>query len=165
MSVINVISNNIDDDLQVITECIQQHYFDTVSPNTNVEYTTEDDEVYLQRILELMQNELCSVELTKQGFSIDFDTTEDAGFSIASEVYHTSMGYSDNGLIYLEGLFKNIIDRLPNIKFDADLYCADKWDCFEGKASYDGNEFIYETDEESYEDETEDYDDNDEDLE
>ena len=115
---------------------LQNHYLSTVRPNTNVEYNDEGKEVYFNRMNELMENELCKVNDLENGIQIEFDSTEDAGFSIADFVYKTSMGYSDNGLTYLEPVFDNLIKQLPDIDFDAECECYDNWVSEEYSCSY-----------------------------
>ena len=108
---------------EVKTKCwniLQEHYFGSVFPNTRVEYKHEGKDVYLQRLNELMQAELCKVDDTEDGVRVEFDSTEDAGFSIASGVYGTGMGYSDDGLTFLKPVFDELMKELPDICFDAD---------------------------------------------
>ena len=123
---------------------IQKHYLSTVHPNTRVKYTNEGIEIYKKRLDELMNDELCSVEYTEDGVSFEFDSTEDAGFLIADCVYKTNMGYSDDGLTFLKPLFDELIIQMPNICFDAECECDDKWISEEYSCSYDGE--VFETD-------------------
>jgi hypothetical protein len=120
-------------------EIIRAHYFDTVYPNTNVEYKNEGKEVYLERLNELMKTELCKTEETEDGLRFEFDSTEDAGFSIAMGVYGTGMGYSDNGLTFLRNIFKNLMTEMPEILFEAECECSDNWVCEEYTITYDGD--------------------------
>lgn len=117
---------------------LKNHYFTSAIPNTNVEYEDEGDEVYLVRLDDLMKDRLCQVEDTGSGISVTFDSTEEAGFSIASEVYGTSKGYGDNGLTSIESVFEEIFEQFPSVPFDAHAKCADKWRCVEYDVSSDG---------------------------
>lgn len=129
---------------------IHQHYFSTVFPNSNAEYEDEGKEVYSERLKELMEDELCKVNETEDGVLFEFDSTEDAGFSIADSVYGTSMGYSDNGLTYIDPIFENIIKEFPNICFEADTECADKWVYECNHYSYDGENLSKEFENEEF---------------
>ena len=129
---------------EVKTKCwniLQEHYFGSVFPNTRVEYKHEGKDVYLQRLNELMQAELCKVDDTEDGVRVEFDSTEDAGFSIASGVYGTGMGYSDDGLTFLKPVFDELMKELPDVCFEATCECYDKWVSDEYECSYDGNDF------------------------
>jgi hypothetical protein len=117
---------------------IKNHYFNSAFPNTNAKYENEGDEIYLERLDELMKNSLCQIEDTDSGICVTFDSTEDAGFSIASEVYGTSMGYSDNGLTYIVPVFEKIFEQFPSVPFDAHAECADGWAEQEYDVSNDG---------------------------
>ena len=130
-----------------VWEILRNHYFTTVSPNTRVKYEYEGDDVYLKRLDELMRDELCKIEDTAEGICVEFDSTEDAGFSIADEVYGTGMGYCDDGLTYLKPMFEKIIKELPDICFEAHCECDDKWVSEEYDCSYDGENFFSESDE------------------
>ena len=121
-----------------LLEIITNHYFTTVRPNTNAKYENEGEAVYRDRLGKLVNDRLCSFEETDEGMVVEFDSTEDAGFAIADEVYHTSMGYSDNGLTWIDPLFQSIVSRFPNIAFEADTECADSWVYEESHYSYDG---------------------------
>lgn len=128
---------------EVKTKCwnaVHEHYSDTVYPNTNVKYENEGAAVYNKRLDDLMQSELCKVEETDDGLRFEFDSTEDAGFSIASGVYGTGMGYSDNGLTFLKNLFENLIKAMPDITFEAECECCDNWVSEEYTLVYDGSE-------------------------
>lgn len=120
---------------------LQKHYLNTVHPNTRVKYDDEGDKVYEMRINELMKTELCKIENTEDGIQIEFDSTEDAGFSIADYVYNTSMGYSDEGLTFLKPIFDEVINQMPDICFEAECECYDKWVSEEYSCSYDGENF------------------------
>jgi hypothetical protein len=72
---------------------------------------------------------------------IEFDSTEDVGFLIASGVYGTGMGYSDDGLTYLKPLFDSIIREISDVSFEAECECYDKWISDEYCCSYDGKNF------------------------
>lgn len=122
-------------------EILHEHYYDSVYPNTHVEYENEGDDVYRSRLNELMQAELCKIEYTEDGIRFEFDSTEDAGFSIASGVYGTGMGYSDDGLTFLKPVFDALIKELPDICFEAECECFDKWVSEEYSCSYDGKYF------------------------
>lgn len=113
-----------------------EHYLNTVSPNSNVEYNDEGKEVYTARINELMKTELCKVEETEDGIQIEFDSTEDAGYLIATSVYGTNMGYNDNGLTYLKNLFDKLIEQMPDVDFEAYCECYDNWVSEEYDCSY-----------------------------
>ena len=126
-----------------VREILRNHYFSTVRPNTNVEYKDEGKEVYLARLDELMKKgDLCQIEDADTGITVEFDSTEDAGFSIAEEVYHTSMGYSDNGLTWVDPIFEAIVEKFPGICFEADVECSDKWVYEENHYSYDGETLL-----------------------
>ena len=62
-------------------------------------------------------------------------------------VYGTNMGYSDDGLTYLRPVFEEIIKAFPNVCFEADCECWDKWISEEYHCSYDGKEFVSEEEE------------------
>lgn len=117
-------------------DILHKHYMESVSPNTNVDYEDEGEEVYAMRLTELMKNELCKVEDTEDGIQFEFDSTEDAGYSIAENVYGTSMGYSDNGLTYLEPVFDALIKQMPDVDFEAECECYDNWVSEEYSCSY-----------------------------
>ena len=121
-----------------IWSILKNHYFTSAFPNTNVEYENEGDEVYLARLDDLMKDSLCQVEDTGSGISVTFDSTEEAGFSIASEVYGTSMGYSDWGLTNIVPVFEEIFEQFPSVPFDAHAECADSWAELEYDVSSDG---------------------------
>ncbi len=121
-----------------ILEIITNHYFTTVHPNTNAKYENEGEAVYRERLEKLIEDQLCSFEATDGGIVFEFDSTEDAGFAIADEVYHTSMGYSDNGLTWINPVFEAIVSKFPAIRFEADTLCADEWVYEENHYSYDG---------------------------
>ena len=117
---------------------LKDHYITSAYPNTNVTYKRESKEVYLERLEKLMQNSLCQIEDTDHGVCIAFDSTEDAGMSIASEVYGTSMGYSDSGLTYIVPVFEKIYNQFSSIPFNAHAECADSWVEMEFTATADG---------------------------
>jgi len=121
-----------------VLEILRNHYFITVHPNTNAKYENEGEEVYRERLNQLMKNKLCRFEETDEGVLVEFDSTEDAGFAIADEVYHTAMGYSDNGLTYIDPIFEAIVKAFPSVSFEADTECADNWVYEENHYSYDG---------------------------
>mgnify|MGYP004471952791 CR=1 FL=1 len=121
-----------------IWSILKNHYFTSAFPNTNVEYENEGDEVYLARLDDLMKDSLCQVEDTGSGISVTFDSTEEAGSSIASEVYGTSMGYSDWGLTNIVPVFEEIFEQFPSVPFDAHAECADSWAELEYDVSSDG---------------------------
>lgn len=122
-------------------EIIHKHYSDSVFPNTKVEYKNEGKDIYNRRLTEIMQSELCNVEETDDGLSFTFDSTEDAGFSIAMGVYGTGMGYSDNGLTFLKPMFNALLENLPDVPFTAECECCDNWVSEEYSCSYDGETF------------------------
>ncbi len=122
-----------------IWEIIREHYLSTVFPNSNVQYENEGKAVYRDRISKLMEAELCTVSDEDEGIIVEFDSTEDAGYSIAASVYGTDMGYSDQGLTYLFPLFKQIAEKFNGICFEADTECIDKWVKAANHFSYDGN--------------------------
>ena len=122
-----------------VWEIIKDHYLGTVFPNSNAEYENEGEEVYRARMDTLMQEELCKIEETADGITVEFDSTEDAGFSIASQVYGTDMGYSDQGLTSLPPMFKEIVKKFPNIHFEENTECYDKWASSENEYTYDGS--------------------------
>lgn len=130
-----------------IFEIMENHYFKSVHPNTNVEYEDEGEAVYRERLKKLVSEKLCVFEDTEDGLSVEFDSTEDAGFFIANEVYHTSMGYSDNGLTFIDPIFTAIVKVFSDICFEADTVCSDKWVYEENHYSYDG-EILTKDDEE-----------------
>lgn len=141
MSVVNFIcSDTQKKELKAgVWELIREHYLSTVFPNSNVEYEYEGKDVYRPRMEILMQDELCKIQVSEDGITVEFDSTEDAGFSIAASVYCTGMGYSDQGLTYLFPLFKKIAEEFSNICFEADTECVDKWVETYNHFSYDGN--------------------------
>ena len=124
-----------------VFKILHKHYLNTVSPNTHVKYKDEGEGVYSHRLNELMKTNLCNIEDTDNGISLEFDSTEEAGFLIADSVYETSMGYSDDGLTYLKPLFDNFIKEFPEICFEAECQCYDKWISEEYNCSYDGKTF------------------------
>lgn len=141
MSVINFVCSDTQkkEVKEGIRELIREHYLSTAFPNSNSEYKEEGKDVYRSRMEELMKEELCTVEDTESGITVEFDTTEDAGFSIASAVYGTDMGYSDQGLTYLPPLFRAIVEKFPAICFEADTECVDNWAESYNHYEYDGN--------------------------
>ncbi len=120
---------------------LHQHYSGTVYPNTRVQYEHEGDEVYAARLHDLMKASLCKIEDKDNGIRVEFDSTEDAGFEIAHCVYGTSMGYSDEGLVFLKPVFDAFIKTMPDICFEGECECSDKWTCEEYHCSYDGENF------------------------
>ena len=120
---------------------LHEHYYYSVSPNTKVKYENEGETVYRRRLNELMQDELCKIEDIEDGIRVEFDSTEDAGFSIASSVYGTGMGYCDDGLTFLKPVFDELLKELPDVCFEAECECYDKWVSEEYHCSYDGNTF------------------------
>lgn len=122
-----------------VFDIIREHYLSTAFPNTNAVYENEGKDVYRARLDELMRTELCSIDETEDGIAVEFDSTEDAGSSIAQNVYGTGMGYSDEGLTYLIPLFKSIAEKFPDICFEADTECIDSWVESYDHYSYDGD--------------------------
>lgn len=120
---------------------LHEHYSDTVFPNSNVKYEDEGSEIYTQRLYELMETELCKIDDTEDGVRVDFDSTEDAGFTIACGVYGTGMGYSDQGLTFLRPVFEAIMKEFPDVCFEAECECYDNWVSEEYQCSYDGECF------------------------
>lgn len=120
---------------------LHKHYSESVYPNTRVQYKYEGDEIYASRLHDLMKASLCKIEDDDNGIKVEFDSTEDAGFEIASSVYGTGMGYSDEGLVYLKPVFDAFIEIMPDIPFEGDCECCDKWTCEEYHCSYDGKNF------------------------
>ena len=100
----------------------------------------------------MVSEKLCVFEDTEDGLSVEFDSTEDAGFFIADEVYHTSMGYSDNGLTFIDPIFTAIVKAFPDICFEADTVCSDKWVYEENHYSYDGAMLTKDDEEIDYDD-------------
>ncbi len=141
MSVINFVCNNEQkEEVKAgVWEIIREHYLSTVFPNSNVEFEYEGKNAYRPRMEELMKSELCRLEDTEDGLTVDFDSTEDAGMSIAASVYGTGMGYSDQGLTYLFPVFKKIAEKFPGICFEADTECIDKWVEAYNHFSYNGS--------------------------
>ncbi len=125
-----------------VLKILRDHYYNTVFPNTNVNYDNEGDEVYLSRLDELMNTGLCNVNDTEDGVAVEFDSTEDAGFSIANDVYHTGMGYSDQGLTFVDPIFEKIVAELPGIPFEADTDCSDRWVEEQSHYAYDGDTLL-----------------------
>lgn len=134
-------SERVEEVKQKFWSILHSHYSGTVFPNTHVKYENEGEDVYAKRLSDLMTTELCNIEETEDGLRIEFDSTEDAGFSIASSVYGTGMGYSDEGLTYLKPLFDEIVNELPDVSFEAECECYDKWVSDEYHCSYDGENF------------------------
>lgn len=122
-----------------VWEIIREHYLSTAFPNSNCKFTYEGKDVYRPRMEELMKSDLCTIEETEDGIAVDFDSTEDAGDSIAESVYGTDMGYSDQGLTYLFPLFKKIAEKFSGICFDADTECVNKWAESYNHFAYDGS--------------------------
>lgn len=120
---------------------LNKHYLNTVSPNTRVKYEDEGMDVYETRMNELMKSKLCKVVDNEDGIQIEFDSTEDAGFLIADSVYGTSMGYSDEGLTFLKPIFDELMKQIPDVCFEAECECYDKWVSEEYNCSYDGENF------------------------
>jgi hypothetical protein len=143
MSVINFrcTSEQKEDVKKKVWNILHEHYSSTVFPNTRVKYEDEGEDVYSSRLNKLMESELCKVEDTEEGIQFEFDSTEDAGFSIASAVYGTGMGYSDDGLTFLKPVFDALLKELPEICFEAECECYDKWVSEEYSCSYDGTNF------------------------
>lgn len=110
-----------------VWELIREHYLSTVFPNSNdiVEY--KGKAFYRGPVDELMKADLCTLTDTDDGLVVEFDSTEDAGMSIAQSVFGSFMGYSDQGLTYLFPVFKKIVKQFPDISFEADTECVDKW--------------------------------------
>lgn len=126
---------------QKVWNILHEHYLDSVFPNSHVEYENEGEKVYSKRLNELMESELCKVEEAEDSLRFEFDSTEDAGFSIAMGVYGTGMGYSDNGLTFLKPVFDALIKDLPDVCFEAECECFDNWVCENYTCSYDGETF------------------------
>ena len=123
-----------------VWKIIQDHYFQTVFPNSKVRYEDEGKEVYLDRLSGLMKNSLCKAYDKDGGVAIEFDFTEDAGFQITSEVYHTSMGYNDNGLSEVVPVFEKIIELFPGVTFESDIEIDDGENYKQQHYYYDGQE-------------------------
>lgn len=119
---------------------IHQHYLHTAFPNSRVTYENEGEAVYSERLQELMKTSLCQLNDTEDGFSIEFDSTEDAGLQIAWGVYKTGMGYQDQGLTYIDPIFDKIIKQFPDVCFEAAAECDDGWSCEQSKYVYDGTQ-------------------------
>jgi hypothetical protein len=130
---------------------LHDHYSGTVFPNTNVDYKHEEKDVYAERLMELMKSELCKVDDTEDGVRFEFDSTEDAGFTIAMGVYGTGMGYSDQGLTFLKPVFDALMKEMPDICFEAECECCDNWVSEEYSCSYDGENFECDADWMDYE--------------
>lgn len=122
-------------------QILHDHYSGSVFPNTRVKYENEGEDVYAKRLNNLMKSELCKIEDTEDGVRVEFDSTEDAGFSIADSVYGTGMGYSDEGLTFLKPVFDELMQQMPDVCFDAECECYDKWVSEEYHCSYDGENF------------------------
>jgi hypothetical protein len=121
-----------------VWEIIRKHYFETVTPNSNVEYEDEGEKVYLERLDELMKSTLCKISDNEKGFLFSFDSTDEAGYAIASDVYGTNMGYHDEGLTFVNTIFKDIVKRFNDVVFDAHAECCDEYIDLEFDFSYDG---------------------------
>lgn len=117
---------------------LKNHYYTTVFPESDKKYKNEGKAIYMARMETLMQEELCSVEDTKSGFIFNFDSTENAGNSIVSEVYGVSGGYDDNGLTAIIPVFREIVKQFPFVIFDAFAECNDQWLSQEYDVTYDG---------------------------
>ncbi len=141
MSTINFIcSDTRKEELKTgVWNIVREHYLSTAFPNSNVKFEYEGKDVYRPRMDQLMQDELCRIDDTDSGITVEFDSTEDAGFSIAASVYGTDMGYSDQGLTYLFPLFKKIAGEFSDVCFEADTECVDKWVEAYNHFAYDGN--------------------------
>ena len=126
---------------KIVWNILKNHYLSSVFPNTRVQYEHEGDEVYAKRMDELMRASLCKFEDTEDGVRFEFDSTEDAGFEIADCVYGTSMGYSDEGLTFLKPVFDAFIEQMPDVCFEGECECFDKWVSDEYHCSYDGETF------------------------
>jgi hypothetical protein len=102
-----------------VWEIIRKHYFETVTPNSNVEYEDEGEKVYLERLDELMKSTLCKISDNEKGVLFSFDSTDEAGYAIASDVYGTNMGYHDEGLTFVNTILCLLIGGgfLTNIFF------------------------------------------------
>lgn len=137
-----------------VWKIIREHYLTTIYPHTmdQKEWKRESEEVYNERMDEIMKAQLCNVMDTDDGFSFEFDSTEDAGFFIADDVYQTGPRYMDDGLTYLHPIFEKIMKDFPDVCFTAHCECYDKWSGEEYDCSYDGKEFVSEECEESEED-------------
>ena len=122
-------------------EIIHHHYITSAFPNSNAKYNKEDKAVYAKRLEDVMNNGLCTFEDVEEGLCVKFDTTEDAGFTIAREVYQTEGGYNDEGLTYLGSFFKTVIKKYPDIPFVAECECVDSWVEEEYHVAYDGESF------------------------
>ncbi len=122
-----------------VWEIIREHYLSTAFPNSNVEFKYEGKDVYRPRMEELMKDGLCTIEENDSGITVEFDSTEDAGFSIAQSVYGTDMGYSDQGLTYLFPVFKIIAEKFSDICFEADTECINEWAESYNHFAYDGS--------------------------
>ena len=76
-----------------VFEIIKDHYFETVEPPVGTSREAENDETYITRLTQLMNDMLYKTSDSDEGIVVEFDTTEDAGFAIAENVYKTSNGY------------------------------------------------------------------------
>ena len=125
-----------------VWKILRDHYFLTALPNSNVKYEDEGKDVYLARLDELMNNSLCSITDTEEVVSIEFDITEEAGCQITDEVYHTSMGFNDNGLCDINMIFEKIIKEFPEFTFESDYILDDGYSYEESHYSYNGKELL-----------------------
>ena len=51
-----------------VWEIIKEHYFRAATPNNTIRYEYEGEDVYLGRLDELMQADLCAIADTDDGF-------------------------------------------------------------------------------------------------
>lgn len=126
------------DIIKGVWDIIKKHYFRAATPNNTIKYEYEGEDVYLGRLDELMQDELCDITDVDDGFSFTFDSTEDAGMSIVEQVYGTNMGYCDDGLTFVHPIFEAIVEKYNGIPFEAHCECYDSWVSMECDFSYDG---------------------------
>lgn len=116
-----------EDVLNGFWKILHDHYMSAAFPCTYEEYEDEGDDIYSERMNKLMESELVKVKRTRDGLSIEFDTTEDAGFSITDSVYKTGGGYSDQGLTYVDPIIDEVIRIFPTVCFDAQIVTYDEW--------------------------------------
>ena len=118
-----------------VFEIIKDHYFETVEPPVGTSREAENDETYITRLTQLMNDMLYKTSDSDEGIVVEFDTTEDAGFAIAENVYKTSNGYRDYGLLNVGLVLDKIVKEFPDVEFHADVYVQDK--NYEEECTYD----------------------------
>lgn len=121
-----------------VFQIVKQHYLNTVAPPPDKTFERESDEVYDSRMEQLMKDQLYRSSDSEEGVTVEFDSTEDAGYAIAENVYKTGNRYRDYGLTNVGVLLEEITHQFENVKFTAEIYIQDKYVDEECTYVYDG---------------------------